>query len=403
MEESSTDPVRIRWPLEWARMAAAWVVLSALLEILAGIVPIPPGTGSSEGSIEHDTIAVLLTVGMPIFALVCVVLGYSLLLSRRLVATGREPPALPESALVVGLWLGGSVAVVLFLASWGIFTLNRLSRPPASAVGAPAGQQRDGRSPALDVQVIGQEWYWAFRYPSYGGMESLDLYLPVDTPIHFHVTSLDVVHSFWIYDGGVKEDAVPGIANDVWMLARSTSSYRADGINWVKCNELCGAGHSLMHTGLYVVSRSKFQAWATALRSAEASSGLLGRLPAYHPTYYLPPHVRWPPPPQAATSEVVRSRPVDTTHVEMLGAHSPLCTAHVDCYNPAVIRVHLGQVVIWTNQDQDLHDAVATGGAFDTGILSSSATGIWVPRQTGIYKYFCTLHPYMQGEVIVVR
>ena len=51
----------------------------------------------------------------------------------------------------------------------------------------------------LQIQVIGQQWLWTFRYPGYGGVETTQLELPVNRWIEFHVTSLDVVHSFWAY------------------------------------------------------------------------------------------------------------------------------------------------------------------------------------------------------------
>jgi hypothetical protein len=81
------------------------------------------------------------------------------------------------------------------------------------------------------VQVIGQQWQWTYRYPSYGGMETHDLILPVHTPVRFDITSLDVVHSFWIYDYDIKEDAVPGVTNHAYFLARCGLDNR----EWAQC------------------------------------------------------------------------------------------------------------------------------------------------------------------------
>jgi len=63
----------------------------------------------------------------------------------------------------------------------------------------------------LQVQVIGQQWAWTYRYPQFGGFETTQLALPVNQPVQFNITSLDVIHSFWPYTLGVKADANPGV------------------------------------------------------------------------------------------------------------------------------------------------------------------------------------------------
>ena len=61
--------------------------------------------------------------------------------------------------------------------------------------------------------MIAQQWQFTYRYPQYGGVETFSLALPVGRTVEFHVTSLDVIHSFWAYQLGVKADAVPGADN----------------------------------------------------------------------------------------------------------------------------------------------------------------------------------------------
>jgi cytochrome c oxidase subunit 2 len=387
---------------EWGPIVAAWVAVSILLEILISILPIPSPTGSTEGSIEHDTIYGLLRVAAPVLALVWVVLVSSLLSSRQADPDADEYASTPTGFTRTSVvWLVVTSALVISLAAWGVVRLNLLDQPPTASGAGVASVVR--KTVPLNVQVIAQQWYWAFRYPSYDGMESGELYVPVDTPIHFHITSLDVVHSFWIYDEGVKMDAVPGVSNAAWMEANTTSSYSSNGANWVKCNELCGAGHTFMRTGLYVVSPSAFRAWAQKQVAAEKASGLLQAMPPYRAVYYLPPHTLWPPPPSPADVALLTTKPVDTNKVVMAHSSTRTCPTNLDCYSPPVVRVHLGQVVVWTNTDNDLHDAVAQNGSFDTGVLSQGGQGIWVPTKPGVYHYFCTIHLYMRGEVIVTK
>ena len=79
----------------------------------------------------------------------------------------------------------------------------------------------------LPVQVIGQQWEFTYRYPTYGGVETAQLVLPAGQEVAFHVTSLDVIHSFWAYELGVKADANPGVDNIAFVkpskLGRSRS------------------------------------------------------------------------------------------------------------------------------------------------------------------------------------
>ena len=74
----------------------------------------------------------------------------------------------------------------------------------------------------LQVQVIGQQWQFTYRYPQFGGMETTQLVLPVNRPVAFHVTSLDVIHSFWAYQLAVKADANPGVDNVAYTTTEAT-------------------------------------------------------------------------------------------------------------------------------------------------------------------------------------
>ena len=102
----------------------------------------------------------------------------------------------------------------------------------------------------MDVQVIGQQWEFTYRYPSYGGVETPHLVLPANTLIRLHVTSLDVVHSFWAYQLGVKADANPGVDNVVYVQLKGPRTFH------IRCAELCGLWHGYMFdTGQVVHAR----------------------------------------------------------------------------------------------------------------------------------------------------
>jgi cytochrome c oxidase subunit II len=131
----------------------------------------------------------------------------------------------------------------------------------------------------LQVQVIGQQWAFTYRYPQFGGMESTLLDLPVDTPIEFHVTSLDVIHSFWPYLLGVKADANPQVDNVAYTTVKTLGGFI------VRCDELCGLWHGAMTTNGNVLAQGAFQTWAAGVQAREQSDGVLAALPPYALTY----------------------------------------------------------------------------------------------------------------------
>jgi cytochrome c oxidase subunit II len=110
-------------------------------------------------------------------------------------------------------------------------------------------------------------------------MESTVLQLPVNTPVEFHVTSLDVIHSFWAYQLGVKADANPQVDNVAYTTPKQLGSVT------VRCNELCGIWHGAMFNYGRVMTQDTFSSWATGLQSKEQSNGTLAALPRYALSY----------------------------------------------------------------------------------------------------------------------
>jgi cytochrome c oxidase subunit 2 len=119
----------------------------------------------------------------------------------------------------------------------------------------------------MDVQVIGQQWEFTYRYPTFGGLETPHLYLPADTLIRLHVTSLDAIHSFWAINLGVKADANPGVDNVVYVHTKNPLKLE------IRCAELCGLWHGYMYdTEGRVVSQSDFAIWIKQRRAEFAPS-----------------------------------------------------------------------------------------------------------------------------------
>ena len=84
--------------------------------------------------------------------------------------------------------------------------------------------------------------------------------LPTNRLIEFNVTSLDVIHSFWAYQLGVKADANPGINNIAYVTTKGPLTFN------IHCAELCGVWHGYMFQTGHVVSQAKFAAWIAQQR-----------------------------------------------------------------------------------------------------------------------------------------
>jgi len=165
----------------------------------------------------------------------------------------------------------------------GLFVFGTVELIVPAGAGAgegPAPIWQPSTSHRLVVQVIGQQWAFTYRFPQFGGMESSELLLPAHTTVEFHVTSLDVIHSFWAYQLGVKADANPGVDNVAYTTTKDQL-----GSFTVRCNELCGLWHGAMFNYGRIVSPAAFQLWARGLQVKEAHNGILNELPPYAPSY----------------------------------------------------------------------------------------------------------------------
>jgi cytochrome c oxidase subunit 2 len=112
---------------------------------------------------------------------------------------------------------------------------------------------------AMVVQVTGQQWSWSFYYPE-EGISTTELTVPVNTPVKAEITSPpgDVIHSFYIPDFRVKEDAVPGKETYLWFESERVGDFN------IFCAEYCGKNHSQMISMLHVVSEEDYRKWIKA-------------------------------------------------------------------------------------------------------------------------------------------
>jgi cytochrome c oxidase subunit 2 len=263
------------------RLVVAWALLSivGVLAVVFLLGPVmPPGRATSEASDQTTTNIVVTAIMTPIAIGILLFFGYALSSFRQRGDTIEDGPPIKGNDRIQLGWVLGTTLVVLFLAVYGSYSL-------VSAQGAGGGQGPDplftpGGTP-LQIQVIAQQWNWTFRYPSYGGVETTQLALPVGEPVALHVTSLDVIHSFWAYGLGVKADAVPGTDNVAFVTATKTGTFS------IRCAEVCGLFHGYMSGNGAVLGRTAFVAWIRRQQVANAPATRV--LPPYSKVYFPDP------------------------------------------------------------------------------------------------------------------
>jgi len=269
------------------RLLIAWAVLSVIGVFIAMQVHLPPGDQSTQATDETSLLQLMLIISTPVFIGVVLFILYSVFAFRQTGGAAIEdgPPLHGNFRLQV-TWVAITAVIVLILAVIGINGLTS----SAAETNFASGQAALGTSSSatasgnrLQVQVIGQQWWFTYRYPDFGGVESAHLMLPVNTNIEFHVTSTDVLHSFWAYQLGIKADANPGVDNVTYVSTVRTGSFT------VRCAELCGIWHGHMaDTNGAVVSQADFTAWVTQQQKDDSDI----KLPPYSPIYFPNPPVK---------------------------------------------------------------------------------------------------------------
>jgi cytochrome c oxidase subunit 2 len=106
-------------------------------------------------------------------------------------------------------------------------------------------------SGCYNIGVLAWQWKWQFSYPD--GATTSTLYIPVDTPVKFSMTSKDVLHGFWIPELSIQRDVIPGRTMTVWVKAIHTGHFK------LQCAEYCGDGHSEMIANVDVLPIPEFK------------------------------------------------------------------------------------------------------------------------------------------------
>ncbi len=185
----------------------------------------------------------LLLLGTIVFILVEVGILYIVFRYRKREGDAR-PPQTHGNVIVEIIWTLIPAFILLFIA---VPTVRTVFKTQAKVV---AG--------ALQIEVIGHQWWWEFRYPEYGIITANEIYIPTGRTVNFKLTSNDVIHSFWAPQLGGKRDAVTNRTNYIWLTPDSTlQPSEWNGF----CAEYCGTSHAKMRFRVFTVKPDQFASW----------------------------------------------------------------------------------------------------------------------------------------------
>jgi cytochrome c oxidase subunit II len=207
-----------------------------------GLVPLKPD--SPNASDEQHIYVFVGAFASFIFLVVTVPLAAFIVRFR---SAGRprteDGPQIRGNTRIEITWTVVPVLILVAIATFTFVLLPQIKNAPAA-------------SNALDVKVVGRQFYWEYHYPN--GVVSIDLLrAPADRVVDLTILAppWDVIHSWWVPELGGKRDAIPGIVNSTWFRARRTGTF--DG----RCAEFCGVLHAYMRTTVQVMPDAEFDRW----------------------------------------------------------------------------------------------------------------------------------------------
>jgi cytochrome c oxidase subunit II len=187
--------------------------------------------------------SILIWLGTAVFIFVEGILLYAIFRYRRRSEDDRPEHVHGNTTLEI-LWTAIPALILAFIA---VPTVRTIFKTQAKA-----------KADALQVEVIGHQWWWEFRYPQYKVTTANELYLPLGRTVNFTLRTQDVLHSFWIPQMGGKRDLIANHPNYLWFTPDSVGEQAWNGF----CVEYCGASHANMRFRTFTVTPEQFAAWA---------------------------------------------------------------------------------------------------------------------------------------------
>jgi cytochrome c oxidase subunit II len=232
-------------------MVLVGVAVGAALALVAWLIPWLPEQGADEAGGIDNAYWLVTIICVFIFALVAGVSVYAVWKFR--VAPDDEDDGSPIHGHT-GLEVAWTIVPTILVTAISVYS------------GVILTQLEDIPEQHRTVEVTAQQFAWTFTYPD-EQLTTGELVLPVGEPVEFRLQARDVIHSFWVPEWRMKQDAVPGITTRLVITPSKVGTYS------VICTELCGLGHATMRARAVVMTRQDFQAWLRERRREAAAAG----------------------------------------------------------------------------------------------------------------------------------
>ncbi len=238
-------------------LIVAVLVIASTFAIHAGLASIGllPKEASAQAVNTDQLFNIYIWATAFVFSLIVVILVYALVVFRRKKGETGDGAYFTSNSTLEIAWTLVPLIAVIYLAYIGGQSLSANRRIDPSA---------------MVIKVISGQWYWQFQYPDYG-IATTELYMPVGKQVDLQMTSVDVIHGFFVPEFRLKQDLVPGRTIDLRINPTVIGKYT------LECSQLCGSNHSYMTATVAVVSQTDFDAWVASQKAASSQNpALLG-------------------------------------------------------------------------------------------------------------------------------
>lgn len=245
-------------------MPRGWVAIALVgVVVLVGCQgPFPQSTFAPASEFGESLDTLYMTIfwwAVVVFVVVEGLLVYVVIRFRHKPDRPDPRPIHGHTALEIA-WTLAPAMIIVFIAVPTVRTIWR------NAAAAPAD--------AMEIQVIGHQWWWEFRYPEYDIATANELHVPRGRPVALLMSSADVIHSFWTPRLGGKRDVILGRTNRLLFTPDSVGEFLG------QCAEFCGSSHANMRFKVMVDDAATFERWVVNEQSAAVTRDSLTELEA---------------------------------------------------------------------------------------------------------------------------
>ncbi|BAY97992.1 cytochrome c oxidase subunit II [Tolypothrix tenuis PCC 7101] len=239
-----------------------------------------PVQASAQAPLVDNFFNVMVAIGTALFLVVQGAILFSVIKFRRRRGDNGDGLPIEGSFPLEILWtiIPGIIVIGLGVYSVDVYTEmggmdeighhhgmtheSMMVQPKSNPIGIGSTPATEGKPPSLVVNVTGMQYAWLFNYPD-SDVNTGELHVPIGQDVLLNISANDVIHSFWVPQFRLKQDAIPGQPTQLRFTATKTGTYP------IVCAELCGGYHGSMRTSVVVHTPEDYDRWLTENRVAQ--------------------------------------------------------------------------------------------------------------------------------------